>query len=257
MYWSKHQMNAQASDFSDIDEPPGELTPDERCELFDRNARYHLGVTGDEFRRRWNADGYANETDTFVREAVEAVANLLPLVEDEPFDPRAHAKLVETARDVPDIHYPTRDEAWEMFDQRARKRLFISGAEFYTRWRAGEFEGNDYWPNHLAIIDVYMSMPKDDPDADWLEASMSATSQDDEDWMAEDEMVPEVIHMSHLEAREMFDESARYWLDMSGDEFLRKWRNREFGDVDNHPNHLRIMEVASLLPFVTNGPHEW
>ncbi len=68
--------------------------------------------------------------------------------------------------------------------------------------------------------------------------------------------MPAVIHMTRDEARTLFDESARYWLDMSGDEFLRKWRSREFGDVDNHPNDLRIMEVASLLPFVTSGPYE-
>jgi hypothetical protein len=250
-------MNAQASDVSNIDEPPGELTLDERCALFDRNARYHLGVTGDEFRRRWHADEYANETDAFVREAVEAVAILLPLVEEEPFDPRDHAKLVETARDVPDVHYLTRAEAWETFDQAARRRLFISGAEFHRRWHAGEFEGNDYWPNHLAIIDVYFSMPKDDPDADWLEASMSAEPQHVQDSINDEYGdVPEVIHMTRDEAHAIFDENARFWLDMSGDEFLRKWRNREFGDVDNHPNHVKIMEVASLLPFVTNGPHD-
>jgi hypothetical protein len=101
-----------------------------------------------------------------------------------------------------------------------------------------------------------MSMPEDDPATEQNEANMSATPQFDEQLAASDEQIPSVIYMTDDEAREMFDESARYWLGMSGDEFLRKWRNREFGDVSNHPNHLRIMEVAFLLPFVTDGPDD-
>lgn len=66
----------------------------------------------------------------------------------------------------------------------------------------------------------------------------------------EEDDLPRVYRMTVEEAREVFEENARYWLDMSGDEFLRKWRNREFGDVDNHPNHVRILQVASLIPFV-------
>ena len=159
------------------------------------------------------------------------------------FDEHAHDQI------------PTREEAWNVFDRRARERLFISGAEFHRRWNAGEFIGNDYWPNHLAIIDIYSLMPKDEPDPAWLEASMSATPQNDEQITDEDD-VPAVIHMTREEAREIFEENARYWLNMSGDEFVRKWRNREFGDVDNHPDHVRIMQVAFLLPFVTDYPHD-
>jgi hypothetical protein len=65
-----------------------------------------------------------------------------------------------------------------------------------------------------------------------------------------DDDPPRVDRMTVEEARQMFEENARYWLNMSGDEFRRKWHNREFGDIDYHPNHLGILQVAFLLPFV-------
>jgi hypothetical protein len=83
-----------------------------------------------------------------------------------------------------------------------------------------------------------------------MSAQRSATPEPDDD------ALPQVHRLSVDEAREVFEENARYWLDMSGDEFLQKWRNREFGDVDNHPNHVRIMEVASLLPLVEHEEEE-
>jgi hypothetical protein len=39
-------------------------------------------------------------------------------------------------------------------------------------------------------------------------------------------------------------------MGMSGAEFRRKWEAREFGDVDSHPDHVKIMDVAILLPAV-------
>lgn len=250
-------MDAEPAGAPITDDPMHAPTHEERRELFDQNARYYLGVTGDEFHRRWHAREYEDEIDVYISEAISSVAELLPLIEDEQPDSRRLAGLVNIARQVPNFHFLTAEEAWEMFDRRARERLFISGAEFQRRWFTGEFDGNDYWPNHLAIIDVYMLMPKHDLGSEQMETIMSATPQHDEEFTTEaDEPVPSVVHMTDEEARTLFDENARYWLDMSGDEFIRKWRNREFGDVDNHPNHLRIMEVASLLPFVTNGPHE-
>lgn len=52
------------------------------------------------------------------------------------------------------------------------------------------------------------------------------------------------------EGRELFDRAARYYLDMSGEEFIRKWDAGEFDDPDDRSkNPPEVMDVAMLLPF--------
>ncbi len=51
-----------------------ELSRDEGRALFDRQARYHLGISGDEFIRAWNA----GEFDDPDRPEVMEVVMLLP-----------------------------------------------------------------------------------------------------------------------------------------------------------------------------------
>lgn len=46
------------------------------------------------------------------------------------------------------------------------------------------------------------------------------------------------------EGRELFDNAARYYLDISGDEFIRRW---DSGYYDDDPE--KVMGVAMLLPF--------
>jgi hypothetical protein len=48
------------------------------------------------------------------------------------------------------------------------------------------------------------------------------------------------------EAWERFDRDARFWLDMSGEEFKRKWDAGEL-DVDG-PDHTRIISVWFSMP---------
>jgi hypothetical protein len=36
-----------------------DLTPEEAREAFDRAAQYYLGISGDEFKRRWEPGEYA------------------------------------------------------------------------------------------------------------------------------------------------------------------------------------------------------
>jgi hypothetical protein len=43
-----------------------ELTAEEAEEVFDRVARSSLGISGEEFRRRWEAGEYANSDDMAV-----------------------------------------------------------------------------------------------------------------------------------------------------------------------------------------------
>jgi hypothetical protein len=49
------------------------------------------------------------------------------------------------------------------------------------------------------------------------------------------------------EARILFDKTARRYMDMSGDQFLRAWENGEFRDADMK---ARAMRVAVLIPLV-------
>ncbi len=52
-----------------------ELSRDEGRALFDRQARYHLGISGDEFIRAWNAGEFDDDPD---RPEVMEVVMLLP-----------------------------------------------------------------------------------------------------------------------------------------------------------------------------------
>lgn len=64
-------------------DPPYELkafTREEARQLFDEIARFHLGISGDEFRKRWHRGDYDDDPDTF---DVMSVAFALPLVERE------------------------------------------------------------------------------------------------------------------------------------------------------------------------------
>ena len=54
-----------------------ELTEQEGCELFDRQARRNLGMSGEEFVRQWEAGKFDDNPD---RPEVMSVAMLLPLV---------------------------------------------------------------------------------------------------------------------------------------------------------------------------------
>lgn len=52
------------------------------------------------------------------------------------------------------------------------------------------------------------------------------------------------------EGRELFGRAARYYLDMSGEEFVRKWDAGEFDDPDDRTkNSPEVMNVVMLLPF--------
>jgi hypothetical protein len=52
------------------------------------------------------------------------------------------------------------------------------------------------------------------------------------------------------EGRSLLDKQARKYLNISGDEFIKKWDAGEFGDDPDRPE---IMHVAMLIPFVRNG----
>ena len=51
--------------------------------------------------------------------------------------------------------------------------------------------------------------------------------------------------LSQKEGKKLLDSQARRYLGISGDEFLRKWKAKEFKD----PDRPEVMRVAFLLPF--------
>ena len=57
------------------DQPVQELTDEEWDDLIDGAARCHLGISGEEFKRRWAAGEYPDPDHT---PGVMAVAMLLP-----------------------------------------------------------------------------------------------------------------------------------------------------------------------------------
>jgi hypothetical protein len=63
--------------FSTTDESIRYLTPDEGQELFDRQARRYLKMSGEEFLRRWEAGEFDHDPD---RPDIMRVAMLIPLV---------------------------------------------------------------------------------------------------------------------------------------------------------------------------------
>ena len=54
-----------------------------------------------------------------------------------------------------------------------------------------------------------------------------------------------IRELSEEQAWELFDKAARYYLDISGDEFLERWDSGYYED----PDQPEIMSVVVLLPF--------
>jgi hypothetical protein len=52
--------------------------------------------------------------------------------------------------------------------------------------------------------------------------------------------------MTASEGRRLFERQARRSLNMSGEEFIAKWRAGKFNGTSDTP---RVMRVAMLLPF--------
>lgn len=53
--------------------------------------------------------------------------------------------------------------------------------------------------------------------------------------------------LSKEQEREAFDCAARVYLDMSGEEFLRRW---DAGEFDDKRDDARVVHMAMLIPFI-------
>jgi hypothetical protein len=63
------------------------------------------------------------------------------------------------------------------------------------------------------------------------------------------ETEPAIQWVTPEEARAIFDQYARQILDISGEEFLRRWDAGEYRDAINGPDHLKLMRLVMLMPF--------
>lgn len=54
-----------------------------------------------------------------------------------------------------------------------------------------------------------------------------------------------IVELSPHKGKQLLDRRARHHLNISGDEFIRKWDDGEFKDLDAP----RIVRVALLIPF--------
>jgi len=79
----------------------------------------------------------------------------------------------------------------------------------------------------------------------WM--TMATTPQQKPDETQEDEYyVPEPRMVTREEGHAIFDQAARHYLGISGEEFLRRWDAGEFGDIDETPG---LVEVYMMMSF--------
>ncbi|MGH2560293.1 MAG: hypothetical protein ACRDJH_14615 [Thermomicrobiales bacterium] len=51
------------------------------------------------------------------------------------------------------------------------------------------------------------------------------------------------------EGRQMFDEAAREWVGMSGEEFIRRWEAGEFAEIPDDEAHRRYVDLVLMIPL--------
>ncbi len=55
--------------------------------------------------------------------------------------------------------------------------------------------------------------------------------------------------LSPEEGRRFFDDQCRALLNISGEEFIRRWDAGEYEDMEDIPENWDILHVSLLLPF--------
>lgn len=55
-----------------------------------------------------------------------------------------------------------------------------------------------------------------------------------------------VRDLTDEEGRALFDNAARFYLGISGEDFIERW---DSGYYDEDPDHPDVVDVAMLLPF--------
>jgi len=63
------------------------------------------------------------------------------------------------------------------------------------------------------------------------------------------ESTTETRTLSLEEGRAFFDEKCRAYLNMSGEEFIRRWDAGEYEDIEDIPENWDILHVALNISF--------
>jgi hypothetical protein len=133
----------------------------------------------------------------------------------------------------------TPEAGWQQLEQTARQQLGMSAEAFLRAWQAGEIIPR--WVPHEPI-----AAPSR------LEAA-NGTPAGDEPVQAPAEgpprrrrrRLPEVRELTREEGQKLFDDLARRYMGMSGEEFLRAW---DAGEIKN-PDRPEVMRVVFAIPF--------
>jgi hypothetical protein len=76
-------------------------------------------------------------------------------------------------------------------------------------------------------------------------------------WRAEqnhtDDELPPVIWVTEEEERRLFDEMAREWIGISGEEFIQRWEAGEYANIPDDLAHRRHIELSLMIPYSTVG----
>jgi hypothetical protein len=61
--------------------------------------------------------------------------------------------------------------------------------------------------------------------------------------------VPDIVWVSPEEGRRMFDEAAREWAGMSGEEFIRRYEAGEYADMVESEDNRHIVDLVLMIPL--------
>lgn len=66
--------------------------------------------------------------------------------------------------------------------------------------------------------------------------------------------LPPVIWVTPEEGRRIFDEAARKWIGISGDEFIQRWEAGEYAEIPDDLEHRRYLELSLMIPLARQDP---
>jgi hypothetical protein len=69
------------------------------------------------------------------------------------------------------------------------------------------------------------------------------------DIATEDDTLPGIIYVTPAEGLRIFDEAARTWTGMSGEEFIQRWESGEFAEIPDDLAHRRYVDLILMMPL--------
>jgi hypothetical protein len=166
----------------------------------------------------------------------------------------------EDALEAVPILWLTEEEAFAVLDTQARERLGMSGEEFLRRWRADDFSEEFKDEHHSDFVFLsLMAVPFGEKGS--AVRADPRVPESGESTMAVEKQFVEAIDdqteqmapggLTDEEALAVLDRQARSRLGMSGEEFLRRWRDDAFSQDFKDENHPAFAFLSVMVaPFV-------